>query len=73
MPALCGQKVQAQIVWLPSLQDPMKKAGKAFPSHVTEGETEAQRGEGIIIVGISRPTQFPTLGLNTGINVAELK
>lgn len=55
------------------IQYPMKEAGEAFPSYVTEGETEAQRREGIIVFGTSGPTQFPTLGLTTGIKVAELK
>lgn len=50
-------------------------AEEAFPPRVTEGETEAQSREGIIVFSVSgpTPTQCPTLGLNTGIKVAELK
>lgn len=32
---------------------PMKKTGEAFPPHVTEGETEGQKG--MIVSGISGP------------------
>lgn len=54
---------------------PMKEAGETFPPCVTEVETEAQSKDGIIVFGTPgpTPTQFPTLGLNTGIKMAELK
>lgn len=53
----------------------MKEAGETFPPCVTEVETEAQSKDGIIVFGTPgpTPTQFPTLGLNTGIKMAELK
>ena len=72
---LCGWKAQPCIWSLVSSQCPMKEAGETFPPCVTEMETEAQSKERIIVFGTPgpTPTQFPTLGLNTGIKMAELK